>query len=72
MVQSLATGYIDVWWLNALGQYWWVLAWSLVAFPIVVLFVLDRRLKLKDEEGRSGPKENPPKIVPAPMVGTKS
>ncbi len=69
MLSSLSSGSLDVWWLSYLGQYWWVLAFSLVACPIVTLFAIDRVMS-GDEEVKSKAKHA--EIVAVPIAKTKA
>jgi hypothetical protein len=49
MLNALWTGYLDVWWLNDLGRYWWVLAGAIIAVPIVTILLLNR-IEFKKEK----------------------
>lgn len=63
MLNALRTGYLDVWWLNDVGEYWWVLAAIIIAIPIVTLALLDR-IKLGEKEKML---KEPPESVVMPI-----
>lgn len=74
VLTSFRTGNLDVWWISMLGQYWWVLAFSVVAFPIVFILLTDRLVP--DDHNGTGPKEThseePAVVVPLADIRSNS
>jgi len=65
MLSSVASGNLDVWWLNQLGQFWWVMAFLIVASPIASLLVMNRFVPEEKEQRAEASKVI---LIPVPEI----